>query len=296
MKNKSIPFNSDSSRFFLPWISGLMVFFATLLIVSGAFCYFALTNWQKSVSSSLTVQLPTFTQTGKSRADVLDGEIEKILTLLRATPGITGAELLSDEQVNQLMQPWLAAGTNASSLPVPKLIDATIDPTGHLDATKLKETLAIQVPAASLEIHELWLDNLIDFAKILIQVISTLVILLIITISWTLMYVTRSTLSLHKFVISLMHMMGATDGFIIFQYAKRNALLTICGGIFGLLFCCPVLYYLNKELIQVIPVFEVFSSISVKQLFWLLLIPFGAGFVAFITTSITVKRYLRQFI
>ena len=296
MKNKSIPFNSDSSRFFLPWISALMVFFATLLIASGAFCYLSLTNWQKSVSSSLTVQIPTFTQTGKSRADVLDGEIEKTLTLLRATPGITGAEVLSDEQVNQLMQPWLAPGTSASSLPVPKLIDASIDPAGRVDINKLKETLTMQVPAASLEVHELWLNNLMNFAKILIQAISTLVILLIITISWTLMYITRSALTLHRFVISLMHMMGATDGFIIFQYAKRNALLTICGGIIGLIFCCPVLYYLNKELIQVIPVFEIFSTISVNQLFWLLLIPLGAGFVAFVTTYITVKRYLRQFI
>ena len=86
----------------------------------------------------MTVQIPTFTQTGKSRADVLDAEIEKTLTLLRSTVGITGAELLSDDQVNQLMQPWLAAGTNASSLPVPKLIDASVDPSGKLDVTKLK--------------------------------------------------------------------------------------------------------------------------------------------------------------
>ena len=99
MKFKNIPFNSDASRFFLPWISGLLVFFATLLIATGAFCYLSLQRWQEGVAGSLTVQIPTFTTTGENRIDVLNGEIEKALTLLRSTEGITGAELMSEAEV-----------------------------------------------------------------------------------------------------------------------------------------------------------------------------------------------------
>ena len=130
----------------------------------------------------------------------------------------------------------------------------------------------------------------------LIQAITTLVILLIITISWALIYITRSSLSLHHFVISLMHMMGATDNYIILQYAKRNALLTLGGGLVGLLTAIPALYYLNLELAQVIPVFETLQPCGIMGLALFGLIPIGACLVAFITTYIAVMNYLRRFI
>jgi len=158
-KKSDFLFNKTTSHFFLPWICALMVFIATVILAGGITTYNSLKLWQKSVAESLTVQIPTYDQEGHERGDLVSHDIEKALMLLRTTPGVLGAIVLNDTQMQELMIPWLGSEAVISELPLPKLIDVSVDASHPPLLEQLKADLAAQVPGAVLDSHRLWLGD-----------------------------------------------------------------------------------------------------------------------------------------
>src|SRR6185312_8848024 len=80
-----IPLNRDGSVRFLPWIIALMVYLAGLALAGTLVLNGALARWDRSLTGTLTVQLPP-AEEGKG-----DGGMSVVLELLRVTPGVTSA-------------------------------------------------------------------------------------------------------------------------------------------------------------------------------------------------------------
>ena len=88
-----IPLNRDGSGRFLPWLIALMVYLAGLALAGMLVLNGALQRWDRSLSGTLTVQLPPApSDPGKG-----DGGLAAALQLLRITPGVVSAEPLSGE-------------------------------------------------------------------------------------------------------------------------------------------------------------------------------------------------------
>lgn len=241
-KTCDIPFSKDSSGLFLPWISMLMVFIASLTIAGGLTAYRGLSDWNTDVSGAMTVQIPTTDAKGNPIGDLIDDQIEKTLTILRTSPGIMGARLLDNEQMNRLMTPWIGENADIAGLPLPKVIDVSIDPENPPIFNQLSQELVEQVPSAILDTHRIWLDNLIAMANGFMKLTVFILALLILTTAFTVIYSSRTGLGVHKKVIRLIHMMGANDLYIAWQYASRVFKLTFFGGIFGLLLSMPIIF------------------------------------------------------
>ena len=296
MKNQNMFFASDSNKLFLPWMSMLMSFIAVLILAGGMATYAAVTGWQRVVSGSLTVQIPTYTEEGVSRLDGLQKEIETTLTILRSSNGILGATVLSDEQMATLMEPWLGSDVKLSELPLPKLIDVVVDSNNYPDIPQLKTDLAGQVPSVILDSHRMRLEPLLKLSSGVIKLICFILILLAITASFTVVYATRTSLMVHEHVISLMHMMGANDIFVTRQYAFRNFVLTFIGGFFGFLLALPIMAGISFFIRGATMDFVFNPMLTVSQWGILLAVPFLLAVLAFFTTLETVLSYLKRFL
>ncbi len=296
MKNQNMFFATDSNKLFLPWMSMLMSFIAVLILAGGMASYVAIMGWQKVVSGALTVQIPTYTESGVSRADILQKEIETTLTILRSSPGILGATVLSDIQMEKLMDPWLGADAKLSELPLPKLIDVVVDSNHYPDIAQLKADLAGQVPAAVLDSHRMRLEPLIKLSGGIIKLICFILILLTVTASFTVVYATKTSLIVHEHVISLMHMMGANDMFVTRQYAIRNFALTFVGGLFGLLLALPIMAGISFFIRGATLDFVFNPMLMMSQWGVLIAVPFLLAVLAFFTTIKTVLAYLKRFL
>ena len=88
-------------------------------------------GWQNGLSDRLTVQVMPPEQ-GDPRTG-LDAETKAALSVLSATPGIAHASLLSDTEINGLVEPWIGKDGAVSGIPLPRLIDATISPGADVD-------------------------------------------------------------------------------------------------------------------------------------------------------------------
>ena len=296
MKQSRLFFSTDSNRLFLPWMSMLMGFIAVLILAAGMSAYDSITNWQRVVSGSLTVQIPTYTEAGEPRGEVVNREIETALTILRSSTGVKGATVLSDSQMTELMIPWLGEGAAVSELPLPKLIDVMVDSDHYPDMAQLKTDLAAQVPSAVLDSHRLRLEPLLRLSSGGIKLIGFILILLALTASFTVIYATRTSLTAHEHIISLIHMMGANDWFITRQYAARNFNLTFMGSFFGLLLALPIMAGVSFLIHGATLDFIWNPALDIKQ--WIVLgcVPVGLALLAFVTTLKTVSDYLKRFL
>lgn len=296
MKKDNIFFTTDSARLFLPWMSMIMCFIAVLILAAGMTSYAGITRWQRVVSGTLTVQIPTYTAAGQPRGEVVNQEIETALTILRSSSGVLGATVLSDAQMTDLMQPWMGEDVVVSELPLPKLIDVIADSDNYPDVAQLKTDLAGQVPSAVLDSHRMRLEPLLRLSGGIVKLICFILILLALTTSFTVIYATRTSLTAHEHIISLTHMMGANDFFVMQQYARRHFMLTLAGGLFGLLLALPIMagasFFIRGATFE----YGLVPVLTMAQWGVLIAIPFILAVLAFFTTLKAVFDYLKRFL
>ena len=220
---------------------------------------------------------------------------EKAVELLKSKPEVEKVTPLNNAQLQKLIQPWLGDGVAVSDLPIPRLIDVKLKPGAEVDFLRWSEELAETAPQASLDNHKLWLNKLIKFAdglKVLALAVLTLVVLIT---SGAIFYCTQTSLGLHKYIIEILHLMGAKDTYVAQQYAKRTAWLGFLGGLYGLVLAIPTIFVIANLARQIEG--GIISDARLNSADWtaILSLPLFSMLIAMSTAYYTVKKTLEKF-
>lgn len=272
----------------------LMVFFAGLTMAGTLALNSMLTRWNRSISGSLTVQVLPTEENGRVNKKKTQRETQDALEILRKTVGVASANLLTDSQMKNLLKPWLGDTVLLDDLPMPNLIDVRLVPGADVDLEMLRVLLAKNTPNATLDVHKLWLGKLVGLVKTLDLLASALLSLVIATTSVIVIYVTCSSLAVHKPVIELLHQIGAHDSYISRQYAKRTVLLASAGAVTGFSCVLPILYLLSSKAGEIKG--GLLSEARFDAASWTLLalVPLLAVALSTLTAYWTVQRTLRR--
>lgn len=112
----------------------------------------------------------------------------------------------------------------------------------------------------------------------------------------TVVFTTRTGLTVHAEAIEVLHLTGAQDSYIAKQFAGRAWALGAKGGIIGLVLAVPTLWGLGyvADRLQA----GMLPDMSMPLAGWasLALLPLAAGLAAGLTARITVMRNLRRMI
>lgn len=288
-----IPLNRDSSVRFLPWIIALMVYLAGLALAGMLVLNTALQSWDRSLSGTLTVQLPP-AEAGKG-----DGGLAAAVALLRATRGVLGADALTRAATAKLVEPWLGTAFSPEELALPRLIDLRIDPAAPPDFAALKTRLAAAAPGAVLDDHRLWLDRLAGLVLSIQATALAVVVLIGGAAVLTVVFTTRAGLAVHHAVIEVLHLIGARDGYIARQFERQARGLGLRGGLAGSVLTVATLLTIGRagaatklfgEQVALLP------SLELKLWHWaaLAVLPLAAALIAMMTARLTVLRALRR--
>lgn len=228
--SRDLPLERDATARFLPWIIAFIVFLAALSLAAAMVADGALGKWNRGLSNSLTVQVPLAVE-GSAPTNA---RVDSVLALLRATPGVTKAERVSDEKIKALLEPWLGKSIGAADLPLPVLIGVEIKDAQLVDFDALTQRLQAIAPDISLDSHRLWLDALVGRARIAQFMALGIVLLNGLAAIATVIFATRTGLMVHRAMIEVLHLMGATDGYIARQFAGQALRLGLRGGLIGI--------------------------------------------------------------
>lgn len=295
VRKQELPLNSDSTSLFLQVIISIAVFIFAITLSGVLAINSMLENWNQSILGSLTVQIMPINDTNqeKARAETLAYQ-EKAVEFLQNVKGILRVAPLKDDQLKMLVQPWLGDGVNIENLPMPRIIDVKLDPDEDVDFLQLAKDLAVASPQASLDNHKLWLSKLINFADGLKMIATTVLILVVGISAGAIFYTTQMSLGLHKYIIEILHVMGAKDAYIAQQYARRMAFLGFSGSLFGMLLAIPTIFFIGSLAVQIEGGIISEANLNVADWLIILSLPIFATTVAVWTAYYTVKRTLQK--
>ncbi|MBQ9235593.1 MAG: hypothetical protein IJ184_03920 [Alphaproteobacteria bacterium] len=294
-RKQELQLKSENTSLFLKIIIGIAVFIFAITLSGVLAVDSMITNWNKSILGSVTVQIipPSDLNWEKSSAAALAME-EKAVEFLRSVNGIIKVTPLSDEQLAELLNPWLGDDVDISKLPAPRIIDIKIDTHANIDFDQLSKDLATVAPNASLDNHKLWLNKLIAFADGLKMIATTILFLVSAITSGAIFYTTNMSLGLQHSVIEILHIIGAKDTYIAQQYAKHMGIIGFIGGIIGILFAIPAIFFIGSLASAIEG--GIISETSLKIIDWLfiLALPLFSCLIAMVTTYYTVKQTLKK--
>lgn len=295
-RKKELPLQDDSSNLFLQVMICIAVFLFGVTLAGVLSINSMLSTWNESILGSLTVQIMPTNEANidKARAETL-AQQSKAVELLRGKNEIEKVTALNDEQLQKLIQPWLGDGINVTDLPIPRLVDVKLKQGAEIDFIKLAEELAEAAPMASLDNHKLWLNKLIKFADGLKLLALAVLALVIVVTSGAIFYCTQTSLGLHKYIIEILHLMGAKDTYVAQQYAKRTAFLGFIGGLYGLLLAVPTIFIISGLAQQIEGGIISEARLSIADWTAILSLPLFSALIAMMTAYYTVKKTLEKF-
>ena len=277
----------------LDFVIAVMAFLAALALGASLVATRAAHGWQSGLSDRITVQVMPPEQ-GDVRAD-LDTETKTALSVLNATPGIAHAALLSDAEINALVEPWIGKNGAVSGIPLPRLIDATITPGEELDVNVLAAKLKQAAPHASVDDHRRWITRLRGLADAVRFSAYGILLLIAGATAAAVSFATRAGLDAHHEMVALLHQMGALPGFIARAVEWHYFISALFAAALGTLFAA--LFFLGAGGLEIFGVEAVpfLPPLSLKwiEIPWLLAVPVATSLIAWATARISVLSVVK---
>lgn len=231
-----VPLSGDPASRFLPWTVALLVFLATLALASGIFLQSAGETWRQNLSGTLTVQIPV--ADGGDRKSRMNAATE----LLRATPGVIGVRPIPDAEIAALLEPWLGNQVLGLELPMPDMIDVTVEPGAQIDIASLSTRLDQVAAGAAVDDHAVWLRRLTEFAAVAENLSYVVMIVILISAVATVIFTTRTGLAIHNEIVEVLHLIGAQDSYVARQFQAHTLGLAVFGAVIGFAVAATVIW------------------------------------------------------
>ena len=293
MAEHDLPLSKDASSRFLVWIIGFMVILGSLALASAMLLSDVGRGWRAELAGKLTVQIMPEGD-GEDAAAALDLRVRMAEQFLANQPGIARVETLSDDRIAMLLEPWLGPRSREDALPIPKLIDVELAPGGGVDIPDLTRRLAELIPGSAIDDHGVWLTRLLTLTGAVETAALSILGLVLLAAGATVIFTTRAGLAIHDNEIELLHLVGAEDHYIAHQFQVHALILSLKGGIAGMLVAAVALaafgFIGEGAAIGMIPSI----TLSVSQWLVLALMPLATSLIATATARLTVMRLLAR--
>lgn len=285
-----IAFSSDDSHRFLPWLIGMMVALAALLL-----CFVVTINgWvierHGSYTSNITVNIP-----------VLDGErapsdstVDRVMNYLQQSSGVESVTRIEPQKLHKMLVPWLGETMAQTDLPLPVVLDVTLKSGVSADIPKLQSALSQIAVGTELDTHEAWVSAFISFSTAIRTVITMFAILIVFSIGLMIAFTSRASLRLHSKAVNLLHSIGAEDSYIARQFQQEACSITLRGAISGCAIAAIGFWAMGKYMQSLgnssIPSLDM----SQTHIFLLISVALACALVAWSTAQVCVMKQLQQ--
>jgi cell division transport system permease protein len=275
-------------------VIAVMAFLASLALGASLVAEVTAGSWRAGLAESITIQI--LPPSGAQSAANLAKEADAVVSTLQNTRGIVRVQLLSDSESRSLVAPWLGSGALIKDLPLPRLVDAGLQPGAPIDMAQLEKRLKAAAPDSLLDDHARWLERLKRLADAVIWSAWGIMGLIALGTAAAVTFATRAGLAAHHDIVSLLHVMGARGGFIARTFEWHYFVSAVVAALIGALFAGALLLAagtLEQSGLEPVP-FLPAMTLAPAQLIWLFLVPLAAGLIALVTTRLSVLAVLNR--
>ena len=284
-RTQEVPLASDPSSSFVPTIIGAMVFLSTLVLSASLAMEGVADRWQIAGQQyGATIEM--------SRESASEETVATSIDVLAQLPGVTRVRLVGDDEILETIEAWTGGRPDPDLLPLPVLIDVEAVSPESLRGDVIEQILEETVGAVTVYVEPQWLLAVRSTVGT-VQLVTALMLVIIALISVaSIIYVTRTALSVHQDTIEILHQVGAQDSYIATQFQNQSLILALMGGIPGNVLAI-IIIVLMRELSGDVEA-PLLPAVSFGAREWLFLgaLPVVAALVAMIAARVTVVTSL----
>jgi cell division transport system permease protein len=292
--NPIVPAQSVAGRTLMLLI-GIMTFLSCVTFGGVLLVQKSAMGWSAEVGRELTIQIRPLD------GEVIESNLRLAVSLSEAVPGVASARVLSIEESEALLEPWLGPGLDLSDLSVPRLVIVQLSDPNAADIVRLENEIAA-IPGATLETHAAWRVQLNTMAgTIVVSGILVLGLILVAT-ALAIVFATRGTMSTNREIVDVLHFIGASNRFIAGEFQGRFLLLGLKGGIVGGLAAIVFFIVSGMAMSTVVPeqssaqlgiLFGQFA-LGISGILGIVGVVLVIAGLTAITSRLTVRRFLSQ--
>jgi len=237
-------------------IMAVMAFLAGLALLTALWGARAGEIWTSDLDGRMTVQVMDSTQA------------EEALDLIANIPRMSGT-ILTEDETDALLAPWLGNAELPDDIPVPALI--SVD--GPVETQILSDKLNQAGIEAEVDDHRRW-ANQVERTAFWVRAAALSVLLIILAAgAATSGFATEAAMRAEETVIRVLGQVGAQDRFVARLFISRFFFLGLKAGIIGS--CVALLFGLGLGAIFGPP-----FGVGMGGLFWLVVLPILSGLIS----------------
>ncbi|HQV03747.1 MULTISPECIES: cell division protein [unclassified Novosphingobium] len=273
----------------MPWVIAIMVALTVIAAAAGLALSNTASNASDALSGGATVQVVEANPAERDR------QAKEAARVLQATPGVIDVRIVSQQEVEKLIEPWLGVRTGEDGIPVPALVDVRLrDGVDGEKLGQLRRQVRQVAPAARVDAQSTWLKPVFSAIDSLQWLALALVALLGFALAAAVLLAVRTALGTNRETIEIVHLLGGTDSQIARIFQRTIGFDAAGGGAVGLGLGLVVVLLLGQR-------FEglgagLVDSGALDWIDWVLLalVPIAGVALAMVTARLTVIRALRK--
>ena len=208
-------------------VVAIMTFLAGLTCGAVTMIVSAASDWRSDVGREVTIQVRP------ANGRDIEADVRKVAELARTATGIADVRVYSKDESARLVEPWLGNGLNLDELPIPRMIVVRLRSGAAPNFSALRQTLAAQVPSATLDDHRRWIDRMRAMAGTAAAAGLAILLLVLVVTVLSVTFATRGAMATNRPIIEVLHYVGATDNFVSRQFQRHFLILGFKGGAIG---------------------------------------------------------------
>jgi cell division transport system permease protein len=275
-------------------VIAIMSFLACLTLGAVTLVRDASRDWQVDILREITIQVRPIEGVDTDR------EAAKAAEIAESFRGVASAQVLDNAENARLLEPWLGAGLELDDLPIPRLIVVRLSNPSSVDLADLSNRLRAEVRGASLDDHRLWTERLQTMANVTVVIGAAILALVFVATVLSVVFATRGAMASNRDVVSVLHFVGAEDGYIAREFQRHFLMLGLKGGLTGAAGASILFAFLSfiiapsMTLAETDQVAALFGRFNVGPIgyFGALGIAFLIAVMTAVTSRLTVYRYL----
>lgn len=209
-------------------VTMVMTFLACLALGCSILADRAADRWLQRATSALSVQIVETVQLSAEE------QLPAVMRELQAAPGLAAIRVLERRDLVALLEPWLGTGNISDDMPLPLLIEITPEDGGRLSTEALAAQLQAVAPGARLDTHGRWRETLESTAAALRLFAGLVLAMVTLATGTVILFATRAGLLANQEIITVLHQIGAQDGYIARRFEAHFVRQTGLAALFGL--------------------------------------------------------------
>ncbi|WP_284124254.1 cell division protein FtsX [Parerythrobacter aestuarii] len=246
-----VPFRGDRANQLLPqgslagpvpWVIAIMVALTVIATAAGLALSNLADGARAELSGGATVQVVQADPTERMR------QAERVEQMLANFPEVATVRQVPESELESLLEPWLGAGVDEESVPIPALIDVRLREEATPDKLRRMRAAILQVaPDARIDAQSTWLRPVFSAITSLQYLAIALVVLLAGTSLAAVFLAARSALGANRETIEIVHLLGGTDTQIARVFQRTVGVDATIGGTAGLVLGMAAVLFLGRQ-------------------------------------------------